>query len=273
MRRRDYLQGTAFSLFTVGLAGCSGKLDEKSTTETEKSVEKSSGSSGDQQETSEKTTEKTTEQTTENPDTDGDGVVDSEDSFPEDSARTADSDGDGVADVDDKFPNDASRSKDSDGDGVADVNDDFPTDGARTTDTDGDGVADIEDQFPDDATRSQLLLQEDDIRKIEEDHWRYYELDCDDECTLDYEFTVRDGPSIDVIVMDKSEYSYFKNGERYRQYSQASSSDSVGNHIHTQLSSGDYYMIFDNSKYGAASPPTNFKNDVATIDFDFTLTK
>ena len=78
-------------------------------------------------------------------DSDGDGVMDSEDAFPGDPNESADSDGDGVGDNADAFPNDASESVDTDGDGIGNNAD---------TDDDGDGVPDAEDAFPYDATES-----------------------------------------------------------------------------------------------------------------------
>ncbi|MBA1147359.1 thrombospondin type 3 repeat-containing protein [Ectothiorhodospiraceae bacterium WFHF3C12] len=91
-------------------------------------------------------------------DSDGDGVADSEDAFPNDPAESADldgdgvgdnadtdTDGDGVADSEDAFPNDPDESADLDGDGTGDNAD---------TDTDGDGVADSEDAFPNDPDES-----------------------------------------------------------------------------------------------------------------------
>ena len=45
------------------------------------------------------------------PDSDGDGVNDDEDAFPNDSNETTDSDGDGVGDNADAFPNDPTRSE------------------------------------------------------------------------------------------------------------------------------------------------------------------
>ena len=45
-------------------------------------------------------------------DTDGDGVVDSQDAFPSDSSETSDTDGDGVGDNSDVYPEDATRSAD-----------------------------------------------------------------------------------------------------------------------------------------------------------------
>ncbi|MDA7502565.1 leucine-rich repeat protein [Akkermansiaceae bacterium] len=61
-----------------------------------------------------------------NVDTDGDGVVDVSDAFPNDANETLDTDGDGVGDNGDTFPNDANESVDTDGDGVGDNGDNFP---------------------------------------------------------------------------------------------------------------------------------------------------
>jgi hypothetical protein len=74
-----------------------------------------------------------------NADTDGDGVDDSEDQFPNDPTETVDTDGDGTGD---------NADTDDDNDGTPDSTDAFPQDPNETTDTDGDGVGDNAD--PDD---------------------------------------------------------------------------------------------------------------------------
>ncbi len=120
-------------------------------------------------------------------DTDGDGIIDVNDLFPNDPLESVDSDldgvgnnadtdddNDGVLDVNDAFPFDASEATDSDldglgnnidtdddNDGVLDINDAFPLDASEATDTDLDGVGnntdtdddndsvlDINDAFP-----------------------------------------------------------------------------------------------------------------------------
>ncbi len=105
-------------------------------------------------------------------DSDADGVTDSSDAFPADSAEYRDTDGDGVgneadsdddgdevADAEDAFPLDVEEQFDSDGDGAgdnADLYDDNPflafdldgdrfADFAGDTDIDGDGVPDFSD--------------------------------------------------------------------------------------------------------------------------------
>ena len=87
-------------------------------------------------------------------DTDGDGVPDSEDAFPNDENETADSDGDGTGDNADAFPNDANETHDDDGDGTGNNSDAFPQDGNETHDDDGDGVGNNSDAFPQDANET-----------------------------------------------------------------------------------------------------------------------
>jgi len=62
-----------------------------------------------------------------------------------------DSDGDGIADGQDAFPDDPNESEDTDGDGVGDNADQFPTDPTEQADTDADGVGDNADLYPQDA--------------------------------------------------------------------------------------------------------------------------
>jgi hypothetical protein len=70
------------------------------------------------------------------PDTDGDGVPDDEDAFPNDPDETEDTDGDGVGDNGDAFPNDPNESSDADGDRVGDNAD---------PDDDGNGLPDLKE--------------------------------------------------------------------------------------------------------------------------------
>lgn len=84
------------------------------------------------------------------PDSDGDGVNDDFDQFPNDANESVDSDGDGVGDNSDAFPQDGNETNDGDGDGVGDNSDAFPQDGNETHDDDGDGVGNNSDAFPQD---------------------------------------------------------------------------------------------------------------------------
>jgi hypothetical protein len=90
-------------------------------------------------------------------DTDGDGVPDDEDAFPEDPTQWLDSDGDGYGDNitgnnPDMFPDDPTEWNDLDGDGYGDNSDAFPQDPTEWQDTDGDSYGDNSDAFPQDPT-------------------------------------------------------------------------------------------------------------------------
>ncbi|NRB42927.1 MAG: leucine-rich repeat domain-containing protein, partial [Pseudomonadales bacterium] len=73
-----------------------------------------------------------------NIDSDGDGVINSEDAFPHNPLEIRDRDNDGVGDVADVFPDNALESFDSDNDGIGDNSD---------PDIDGDGLLNEVDEF------------------------------------------------------------------------------------------------------------------------------
>ena len=80
-------------------------------------------------------------------DTDGDGVSDRSDDFPEDHRYSSDEDGDGVADEVDEYPYEPTQHIDSDGDTYGDNQsgrngDAFPQDPTQWSDLDGDGYGD-----------------------------------------------------------------------------------------------------------------------------------
>ena len=82
-------------------------------------------------------------------DSDGDGVADDEDAFPDDADETADSDGDGVGDNADVFPNNADETADADGDGVGDNGDNCISDAnADQLNSDASGGGDACDPIP-----------------------------------------------------------------------------------------------------------------------------
>lgn len=112
-------------------------------------------------------------------DSDGDGVYDHLDAFPNDIAAFLDTDDDGFPDewklgmsadnstsnpklMLDVFPDDPLEWADSDVDGYGDNGDAFPDNPLEWVDTDGDGYGDNSDAFPDDAIK---WKEEDDDNK------------------------------------------------------------------------------------------------------------
>lgn len=148
--------------------------------------------------------------------------------------------------------------------GSNEVNQETPT---APPDSDGDGVPDRRDDYPNDSSRSRQIESISDTRNIEEDDWRYYTFNFSSTGTVEYEFVVREGPPIDAIFMEESEYEYFEEGERAQYYQDLTIMDSTGGSTKGQVSEGTYYMVFDNSNLGEAAPPANLSNDVVSVDF------
>ena len=87
-------------------------------------------------------------------DSDGDGVPDSQDRFPNDPNESSDIDLDGVGDNTDSFPDFKLEWTDSDNDGIGDNTDRFPNDSNEWSDIDLDGIGDNSDAFPLDPSAS-----------------------------------------------------------------------------------------------------------------------
>ncbi len=136
------------------------------------------------------------------------------------------------------------------------------------SDSDEDGVPDSQDAYPNDSRFSKQVLSKSNTWEIEEDRWRYFGFSLRGEGKLYYDFIVREGPEIDVILMDESEYTHFESQSRYNYYTKFSQLNSAGGTVEQVLPAGSYYIIFDNSEAGEASPPTDFNNSVATVEFD-----
>ena len=137
-------------------------------------------------------------------------------------------------------------------------------------DSDDDGVIDAQDAYPSDPDLTQKDTTSD-TRKLEEDEWRHMQLEFPSTGYLSYDFIVREGPEIDVIFMEDGEYSHFEDGNRFEYIPDLSSLASAGNEVSAKVPSGTYRLIFDNSNQGEASPPTNFSNDVITVEYELEM--
>lgn len=151
------------------------------------------------------------------------------------------------------------------------VNDAGGNENTERPDVDNDDVPDVQDDFPNDSDLSRQLSSTSDTRKIEEDEWRYYELEFNSTGRIYYDFVVREGPAIDAILMEKSEYSYFESDQRSEYLSGLSALDSTGQTVEGKVNAGSYYLVFDNSNNGEAAPPANLSNDVVTVEFEIEL--
>jgi hypothetical protein len=134
-------------------------------------------------------------------------------------------------------------------------------------DRDGDGVPDIDDEYPDDSALSRTVGEIRDTRRVPEDEWYRWEFEFTQATKVSYEFTVRDGPAIDVLFMEPDEYRYFSDGDRARYLGDLSHIDAEAGGASEFVEAGTYYFVLDNTDWGTA-PPTNFDDDVAEIEVE-----
>lgn len=137
-------------------------------------------------------------------DSDGDGVADDIDAFPDDPSESVDSDGDGVGNNADTFPYDASESTDSDGDGVGDNSDAFALNRYEFIDSDGDGIGDVADQDDDNDGIPDLV----DANRLDDQIGRTVEL-----FSVSGEIAAREGQTLSLNLTrtstDAREYRYY----------------------------------------------------------------
>lgn len=133
-----------------------------------------------------------------------------------------------------------------------------PAETATTpSDVDGDGR-------PDDSYQSRRQFISD-RRSLPEDTWHAYDIEFWQAGLLGYAFTVPAGPAIDVLVIEASDYEAFVQSEDVPYLREVSVLDSTGSTVRGTLSAGSYKLVIDNSPRGEAAPPSNFRDDVATV--------
>lgn len=107
----------------------------------------------------------------------------------------------------------------------------------------------------------------DNSRRIKEDEYRYHKISLDQSRSFRTDVTVREGPAIDVVFTTQSEFQEFKQGNRFKYNSGLSMLDTTGGRRSSSLPSGNYVFLLDNTNAIEAKPPTNFDDDLASVDY------
>lgn len=106
---------------------------------------------------------------------------------------------------------------------------------------------------------------------VPEDEVRGQEFELDQSGRIDYTVSVRDGPAVDVYVMDASEYDHLINGDRFQFIPAASDEDTTYASERSDLPGGRYAFVVDNTRMGEAAPPSNLNDDIARVDVELEL--
>lgn len=120
--------------------------------------------------------------------------------------------------------------------------------------------------------QSLIIYDEKDVQVLE-DHYRHYQVKLKGSAELTIDYAVKSGPNVDVFFFNSKNYGIWKKGfsqftdEEY-EYIEELSSFGVDHCIKShRINAGIYYVIFDNTGLGPTSPPADFKNDIAMLDF------
>lgn len=105
----------------------------------------------------------------------------------------------------------------------------------------------------------------DDRRNVPEDEYYRWRFDVNRAATLEYQFTVREGPEVDVFVATEAEFDAYSSNERFRAVSRSSG---IGGNEVVTLDRGTHYLVIDNTGAGWVSPPTNFDDDIADVEIE-----
>ena len=153
-------------------------------------------------------------------DSDGDGIIDNRDAFPNDANETMDTDMDGVGDNIDAFPGDSNETVDTDGDGIGD-NSDSCVNGRSNwnsdseTDYDSDGCHDSSEDLDDDNDGWTDLLEASCNSNSLSSSSMPLDADEDGICNLkeedNFEWTYNSQEYSIYLPLELSVYNYYKN--------------------------------------------------------------
>lgn len=86
---------------------------------------------------------------------------------------------------------------------------------------------------------------------------------------VEYDFSVTDGPAVDVYVLSAHNFDFYRDGESIQP--EAESEDSSGDQGSTVLGSGDFVVLVDNTDAVGASPPED--DATADVEVEATVTR
>jgi hypothetical protein len=125
---------------------------------------------------------------------------------------------------------------------------------------------------PEELAKEPLELYDDDITLVE-DHYQYIPLTLTGERNhLSYEYSVTSGPNLDFYLLDENGLFKWKRmvsegvkESGLKTFGDFASSATSRDFKEGDLVAGTYYLIVDNTDYGATIPPLNLEDDVTQL--------
>jgi len=157
---------------------------------------------------------------------------------------------------------------DGDGGGYGDGGEDQDT----RPDQDNDGVPDSQDDYPDDSDYSVLLQQNSTSVDINEDYYQYFSFSPSRSANLSYIAEVQGDISIDAILVDGTNFTYYEDRTEWEYYVRGTDMDTTYADVDMDIGTDrEYYLILDNTSRGGAAPPFDLQNNRVTVDLSYEL--
>jgi hypothetical protein len=85
------------------------------------------------------------------------------------------------------------------------------------------------------------------------------------------DFTVEEGPEVDIIVLPEDQYERFRSGQTWRAKPGTVVGRSGGGTEQVSLPPGTYFVLVDNSSQGVAYASPTRKDNPATVSFEIEI--
>lgn len=113
----------------------------------------------------------------------------------------------------------------------------------------------------------------DDRDTVNEDKYLYYEFSLNEQKELQLKATVRSGPRLDIMLMDRSEFEEYEAGRRFRYDAELSLMDTIGGDSRSRVNPADLVLVVDNTEAGEATPPTDYDENPARVELTLTASR
>ena len=102
-------------------------------------------------------------------------------------------------------------------------------------------------------------------RRVPEGGYMWWEFELNNSSELTLSTAVREGPSVDILLLTAEEFRSYEANQRYRP-PVISQRDTVGKTTNQTVSSGEYSLIIDNIFISSGQPPGSSQDNTAVID-------
>jgi len=137
------------------------------------------------------------------------------------------------------------------------------------------GKKDILDTFRN-PPKKEAVIPYDTSVAVDEDGYHPFVVEIKKKSAVTVEYSMISGPEVDIFTLTESEYAVWEKSKKPEEdsvtpVSGLSESGKNKGRLSSEVPSGKYFVIVDNTNYGKCAPPTNTVNDQARVQVKITV--